>query len=280
MTIQQDVTIPTSQQELENGNRETTPAGDNLVRDFVLADLAAFAELAGAAAGRVHHDDALGIAMVDCGSPCPFGNVAHLTRPVDRDEAEQVVAALHDFYGDGSGRRFLVFSAWPTPDVVFRGRGLELGGHPPFMVRPGEVTPPTSSGMRIDRVVAPEQLEDFERTIIDAYPTPELAPYGDHPRLFGEPLLDSGWALYVGYIDGRPVATAGAYVTGQVVAVEMVSVRPEQRGLGLGGEITAAAAATEPERPSALIASDPGQPVYRRLGYLPILRQTLWIGTC
>jgi hypothetical protein len=42
--------------------------------------------------------------------------------------------------------------------------------------------------------------------------------------------------------------------------------------------ITAAAATTRTDRPSALVSSDLGNPVYRRLGYLPVLRYTVWMG--
>ena len=85
--------------------------------------------------------------------------------------------------------------------------------------------------------------------------------------------------MYAGYEDGRVVATSAAFVTDQVVAVEMVSTRDECRGLGYGAAITAAAATTRSDRPSALVSSDLGNRVYRRLGYLPILRYTLWMGS-
>src|SRR5687768_11567828 len=129
------MTIQAIDDEPENGTRPTTPDGDNLQLDFTRLDAAAFADLARAAGGRVEHDDPLGLTMSDAASPCPFGNVAHLCRPLVDGEGPGVARALAGFYGQASGAGpYLLFSAWPTPDLT--GDGLMLGGHPPLMVRP------------------------------------------------------------------------------------------------------------------------------------------------
>jgi hypothetical protein len=214
--------------------------------------------------------------MTDAGSRCPFGNIAHLAGPLSVSEASELVEALRIFYEAGTGGPYLLFAALPTPDLGEL--GLVLGGHPPMMIRPAGTAPANDTGLRIETVRDAAQLADFERTMIEAYPTPELAPFGSQARLFADPLLDTNWTLYVGYEDDRVVATSAAFVTDDVVAVEMVAARDECRGRGYGLAITAAAAATRTDRPSALVASDLGNPVYRRLGYLPILRYTLWMG--
>jgi hypothetical protein len=58
-----------------------------------------------------------------------------------------------------------------------------------------------------------------------------------------------------------------------------VSVRDDCRGAGFGTAITAAASDAAPGRTAMLIASDLGRPIYDALGYLPLLRYTLYIGT-
>jgi hypothetical protein len=273
------MTITASTEQLENGTRATTPAGDNLLRDFAFAEATAYEQLVRAVGGRVEHVDELGLVMTDAGSQCPFGNVAHLARPLEHGEAGRLVDVMQAFYGGVAGGRFILFSVHPTPDLSEL--GLVVGGHPPMMIRPAAPAPPAcaSTGLRIEVVRDGVQLEDFERTMIEAYPTVELAPFGSQARLFGEPLLDSGWTLYIGYEGERAVATSAAFATDQVVAVEMVSTRSECRGRGYGAAITAAAATTRTDRPSALVSSDLGNGVYRGLGYLPMLRYTLWIGT-
>ena len=274
------MTIQASDHELENGTRPTTPDGDNLQLDFTRLDAAAFADLARAVGGRVEHDDPLGLTMTDTASPCPFGNVAHLCRPLVAGEGPNLARALAGFYGQASGAGpYLVFSAWPTPDLT--GEGLMLGGHPPLMVRPAAPPPPDPTGwaLRIVEVADGRELEDFERTMVEAYPAAELLPFGSESRMFGEALLGSAWKLFVGYEGDSPVATAGGYVTDSLVGVEMVSSRPECRGRGYGAAITVAAACAAGDRPAVLISSDLGNQVYRRLGFMPILRYTLWVGT-
>ena len=104
---------------------------------------------------------------------------------------------------------------------------------------------------------------------------PEVGPEGCDLPEFEPP----GGRLFVGYEDGRPVATAVGTVTDSVVAVEVVSTRPECRGKGYGAAITAAATMAAPHLPAALVSSDLGRRVYEGLGYLAVLRYTLWVGT-
>lgn len=82
--------------------------------------------------------------------------------------------------------------------------------------------------------------------------------------------------LFVGYLDGRPVATAGACTGHGVNAVEWVATHPSARGRGIGAALTWTASTVRPEAPAVLIASDDGQPVYARLGYVRLLRLTMW----
>ena len=51
---------------------------------------------------------------------------------------------------------------------------------------------------------------------------------------------------------------------------------PAARGRCAGAAITWAATTHHPDQPAVLIASDDGQPVYQRLGYLRLERWTVW----
>jgi GNAT superfamily N-acetyltransferase len=269
-------TIPEPTEQLENGARATTPSGDNAQLDFIRADAAAFADLARSAGGRAVERHDLGLSMTDAHSPCPFGNVAHILRPLAAAETNAVATTLHDFYSGHEGGAFLVFSPWPTED--WTEHGYILAGHPPLMVRPPGPPPPSDTGLRIVEVTSPQLLAVFEQTLIEAYPTPELDPFGSAPRLFGEALMGSAWKLVLGFEGERAVATGGAFVADSMVGIEMISTRPDCRGRGYGAAITAAATAYAGDRPAMLIASDPGYNVYRALGYMPVLRYTLWVG--
>lgn len=260
---------------LEDGCRATTPAGDNLVLDFVRGESAAYAAIVTTAGGRVLEDPELGLHLADLGVQTPFGNTAHLTQPITAATRPAVVAALRSFFGGRDAGPFLLFSAWPTPDL--RGDGFQLVGHPPLMLRPPGGSPPDPSALRIVAVEDPVTLADCERTLFDAYPIDEMR---DAPpaALLHPAVLDTAWRFFVGYDGDRPVATAGAYVTDAITMVEFVSARAETRGRGFGAAVTAAATFTAPDRPALLIASDLGQRIYERLGYLRLFRETLWIG--
>jgi GNAT superfamily N-acetyltransferase len=146
------------------------------------------------------------------------------------------------------------------------------------MFRPPTLPPtPTNPKLRVERVESADALADFERTIIEAYPVPELQPW-QRESFLHPGVLDTRWRFFVGYDDDRCVATAGAFVTDTITVVEQVSVRDECRGNGYGAAITAAATHAEPGRTAMLIASDLGRPTYDQLGYVTLLRFTLHIG--
>ena len=84
-------------------------------------------------------------------------------------------------------------------------------------------------------------------------------------------------SVFLGLVDGRPVATAMAHVAAGVNHVEFVSTRSDHRGRGIGAALTWAATVAEPTLPAVLISSDDGRGVYEALGYLSVVRWTLWL---
>jgi hypothetical protein len=56
----------------------------------------------------------------------------------------------------------------------------------------------------------------------------------------------------------------------------MVATLDGARGHGYGAAVTWAATTADPTLPAVLIASDPGRPVYDRLGYTALTRWTMW----
>ncbi|GAA1613388.1 hypothetical protein GCM10009789_79540 [Kribbella sancticallisti] len=83
--------------------------------------------------------------------------------------------------------------------------------------------------------------------------------------------------MFVGYDGDVPLATSVAHDAAGLTVVENVAVLPAARGRGAGAAITWAATGHRPDQPAALIASDDGQPVYQRLGYLRVERWTVWV---
>jgi len=272
-------TTATTRERLEDGASPTTPPGDNLLADFLAVESAAYRALALAAGGRAAVDDELGLSMGDSASVCYFGNVAYATRPMDSAAAAaEAVRRVRRFYGEGAGGPFLLFTPWALGNL--RDAGFDLAGHPPLMIRPPRaIEPRRIDGADVSPASSSGEVADFDRTLSEAYPADALLPYGTQRPLFDDRAVAAGWQLFTARLADEPVATAAAYASEQIVAIEAVSTRPQLRGRRLGELVTAAAVASAPDVPAALLSSDDGRPVYSRLGFLPVMRFTLWVGS-
>ena len=260
---------------LETGYGPAAPTGDNACNDFAQGLAEAYLALAKARGARGAEDDAA--VLTDARSPSFFANVAVLRRPLSDIDWRATAARMDSFYGERPGGDFLLFSAWPTPDLTSLGFGLV--GHPPLMLRPPAPVPVHAvAGLEIRAVHEVTAAQDWERALVHAFPVTELQPFEPACLLPARALEVDGWHYWVGYLEGRPVATASAYLNAGHVHVEYVSTVESARGRGIGRAITAVATGLDPSLPAMLIASDPGRPVYERLGYRSILRFTLWVG--
>lgn len=239
---------------------------DTLVRAGTEVWIADAAHVAAAMGGRV--DDRGRIVLVDGGWPSLFSAAAFLRGPVAVDE----VAAVLDWFPGLHG----IVSPVPTPDLT--ALGLELVGHPPFMVRPPGGAPAPTAEHAVEEVVDAEGIAAFERCLVEGFPIEGGEPWSPG-ALFDERVLGGDGRFYVGRdADGRVVATSGAYVHAGVVEVSYVSTLPEARGRGWGEAMTWAATTADPFLPAVLVASDPGRPIYERMGFLPVCRFTFWAG--
>ena len=217
-------------EQLENGANASTPNGDNLVLDYTRAHGEGYAALLGANGARTSIDDEHGVHMTDLGSPSPFGNAAMVIAPMTN--AEATATAVRAFFDAAEGGPFLLYSPWPTPDL--RSYGLAPVGHPPFMFRPiSDAAAPTADGVHIDRVTDEGGLGDFERTLIEAYPAPELTPY-QRGSILHLDALATRWHFFVGYLNHEPIATAAGIRADNITVVEQVSTRESGRGRGVG----------------------------------------------
>ena len=255
--------------DLADGWGTGEPDNDTLVRAGVssLADRLAHHA---AALGRPVIDDSRWVASALAESGF-FSNAGIVIRPpADWSWAAIALAALAP-----TGIPKLLISPFATPDL--RGDGLQLIGHPPFMVRPvGGAPPAPVAGLEIREVNEPDDLLQFERTLIDGYPVPGMDS-ADVPILFPSTFLGGASHLYLGLVDGQPVATAATHVAAGVNHVEFVATRAEFRGRGVGAALTWAATVADPALPAVLIASDSGRAVYEALGYLAVMRWTIWL---
>jgi hypothetical protein len=261
---------------LETGYGRAAPPGDNLCNDYAAGIADAFLSLAAARGDRIADDDS-DMALADGASASLFGNVAVMRGPVDGAAWPAAAERMHRFFGGHRGADFIVFSAWPTPDLTAHGFGRI--GHPPLMFRPaGPIDEHTVDGLELRPVTDSATALDWESAFVRGYPEPALEPLRPGCLLPSPADAPPRWRHWVGYLDGSPVATSSAYVGDHHVDVEFVSTLPEARGRGVGRAATAVATLAAVDRPAMLISSDDGRGVYERMGYVPMLRFTLWAG--
>ncbi len=244
---------------LATGWEDDAPPGDTVVRDGLRAMADRLAAWADGAGGRVRRED--GLVLTDAGSPNMFLNQALVARRADEALARRII----EFYP--AERAMLLMTPRDTPDL--RPAGLRLMGHPPFMVRaPGGSAPPLPAGVTVAEVTTSADLATWDRVVAEGFPMPASpAP----PSLLG-----GAHRFWLARVDGQPAGTAASFTHHGVTDVEAVSTLPAYRGRGVGAAITWAATLADPAVPAVLIASDLGRGVYERMGYLAVMRWTLW----
>lgn len=87
------------------------------------------------------------------------------------------------------------------------------------------------------------------------------------------------WSLYLGFLDGVPVATSAMCLGPAIGGIYHVVTLPEARGRGVGAAITAAPmreAAAQGRRMAALQASDMAVSVYRSIGFVECCKLELY----
>jgi GNAT superfamily N-acetyltransferase len=214
----------------------------------------------------------------DSESPEPSINSAALLRPLDDTSAQELTDRLARYYSAARGGPWMLWSAWPTPDLA--PFGFTLIGHPPLMTRPAGTPPiPQPNGLRIEEVGDAEGLAVYERTLIDGYGLQETMGAVPPGQSLPPESIPGPVRYWIGYVDGAPAAVAAGGAGDGVVGIYGVATMPDARGKGYGGAVTDAAARCDPSLPAVLQASDMGRPVYERLGFTTIAPYTLWLRT-
>jgi GNAT superfamily N-acetyltransferase len=250
---------------LEDGWNPGTPASDSLVRAFVTGFGDLISGVGRAVGARVLEDD--DVIAVDSGTDFFLANGAVLRHPVRDADLPEAIDRLRGFFAGGPGVAWMLLSAWPIPPI----ERMNLIGHPPLMLRPaGGEAPPLPPGLALREARDGAGMADFAQALA-GYPAPATEVFAN-ARILDDPAR----RFWVGYVDDRPVACAGVHVTDVCNEVEYVAAHPEVRGRGIGAAVTWAATLADPTKPALLIASDPGQPVYEKMGYLRLMRMTMW----
>ena len=198
------------------------------------------------------------------------------------ERARQVIAPYLE--------RGLPFMWWTTPsshaaelEPVLTGLGFAVESIPGMYVDlDGPVDPRLADGVTIEPVDA-SRLDELLPVFLDGYGIPhDFAP--EFATLF-EFLFGTGDLIHVlAFADGLPISGGSAWLIGDTAGLYNISTLEVWRGRGLGYAVTATLMNLAREHGcthAVLHASEPGLPVYERLGFVEVCRvpQFVWAPT-
>lgn len=113
-------------------------------------------------------------------------------------------------------------------------------------------------------------LSDFKKVFVATYGIPEWAgqAWVDATRAIG--VGRTPWRMFVGYLEGEPVATNMLFVGGGVASVYGVATLPSAQGKGIGAAVTLAPLLMAQEagyHNAVLFSTEMGVRVYERIGF-------------
>jgi ribosomal protein S18 acetylase RimI-like enzyme len=219
-----------------------------------------------------------GLVLVDSGLHCDTFNVVCHARLSKNDALDRVCGALNWFAALGRPFSWWVGPADQPPDLgeMLLAAGLERAETELAMaieleaIRERDLRP---HGLQIHRVVTPAQLDDFARISAANWTPPD--PHVLRFYEMAQPVLltrESPLWLYVGYLDGLPVATAELTLGGGVAGLYNISTLEafRRRGFGTALALQPLLDARAQDYSTAILqAAADGVSVYRRVGFEP-----------
>jgi hypothetical protein len=267
-----DAVVVSNATVLKTGWERDVPVSDTLIRAYMFHWAALCEAIATAGGGRALETDA--IAMTDLRRPGGYFNGATILRPPT--DWDTVADEVEEFFGD-TGGEVMLWSAWPTPDLTTR--GWRLSGHPPLLVRPpvSQIGTPSDDGVGVRPVRTPDDLAMWERVVIDGYPLPELQPPTPGAMVAPSLLDDDRFHFYLADPDGHPIAAAASFVACGIGSLAFGVTLPQARRRGHWRRLAIARLNSMSDMWATGVFSDDSRPGAERLGFVPLLRLTLWI---
>lgn len=267
------VATRTDVEHLTTGWEPNAPIEDTLLRRYVCCWARLCEAFATAAGGRATQTPAF--AAADTRRPSGWYNTATLLQPPGADTFEATLHDIEAFFAGGSGEA-LLWSVWPTPDL--HGRGWRLEGHPPILVRaPADVVaPPAAPDIWLTEVVDAADLAVWERVAIDGFPLPELAEAA--PGSLADPRIldDARLRLTVGWDHAQAVSVGAQFADCGINCFALGVTLPEARRRGHWRAHAIDRLTRHPELWTVGHFSDDSRPPAEALGFVAILRTTLW----
>jgi GNAT superfamily N-acetyltransferase len=130
-----------------------------------------------------------------------------------------------------------------------------------------EKTPP---GFTIEEIRDEQSLDGFKTVFVESYGIPEWAGQAWVDAALRVGIGRTPWKMYLGRLNGEPVATNMLFNGGGVASVYAVATLPSARGKGIGSAITLKPlleARSMGYRYAVLFSTEMGVPVYERIGF-------------
>jgi ribosomal protein S18 acetylase RimI-like enzyme len=281
--MQQEGTIMSVHQAIQAGTRSVIATNQRGTLDEASLvarghrNFAAFYQAIAAEHGVVAEADGVIVAATDF--PVPWLNIAVATRPPSDPEATVAWTAR-------------TFAQHPVPWLLYAADdaaeaiapAAERAGLVPDHTEPGMLLDPIPAetaptlGLEIQRVDGPGLLAAYQEVFAEAYEAPlALSARAFSPEVAAA--LDH--TLYVGFVDGRPVAIVNRLTSHRIAGIFAVGTIPAYRRRGLAAAMVRRAAADG--RAEGCVASylqswEMGVGVYRGLGYRPVVQYRTWRG--
>lgn len=129
----------------------------------------------------------------------------------------------------------------------------------------------TPQGFEVREVSSESELYDFKSVFVETYEIPEWAGQAWVDAALKIGIGKTPWRVYVGYLDGKPVATNMLFNGGGVASVYAVATLPSAQGKGIGAAITLKPLIEARDRDgykyAVLFSTEMGVKVYERIGF-------------
>jgi hypothetical protein len=190
--------------------------------------------------------------------------------------AEVRILRGRTLYEAAGAPAWVLLSAWPTP--ALQHRGWDLVGHPAFVVRtPGaSLRPPGERPIHVElrRATTAHDLAAAERIFVDGYPIAEGA--GRPGATLPDALTSSAVSVRIAAVDGADVAVGMGHVGHGCVNLCGAATLTAARRTGAWGALVRARVDDAPDQPAVAFTSDYSRPGFEHLGFVSMLRFTMW----
>jgi GNAT superfamily N-acetyltransferase len=259
--------------------------GSQELLSFDAANQAAHAEIAARSGGRV---ETLGDFLLVFGVH-PSWVIANGAFPragrheSGADPAAMLPEVLERFRAIGHGVHLTTADHSDAPFVdAARAAGWELAFSAPGMIAERVAHPRATGDAALTWIETPADLERFRQVVKDGFAEDEDDERDMIDAVFAgvRSVEPPGVRAVIASAEGEDAAAAVVYLLGDVATVGWVATVPRFRRRGLGGLVTAAAAnaglAGGPDT-AFLIATELGEPVYRRIGFRTVTGYQFWL---